>query len=148
MESIDSYIQRKTKQIDTYRSAVKELKVLVLKNFKMDYLKSKVLSRVTWSLNYFPFQNLADKTKQKQLDEIPKVGRTISFWNCAFRCINTRTSGCCSKTMMKSLCLMLTEGHSCISVQPCSCDQQGSWSSTQTHNAVSQKSLSSQRRCI
>lgn len=29
MESIDSYIQRKTKQIDNYRSAVKELKVLL-----------------------------------------------------------------------------------------------------------------------
>lgn len=28
MESIDSYVQRKTKQMDTYRSSVKELKVL------------------------------------------------------------------------------------------------------------------------
>lgn len=46
MESIDSYIQRKTKQIDNYRSAVKELKVPVLK-FKMDKLKSVVFSQVT-----------------------------------------------------------------------------------------------------
>lgn len=29
MESIDSYVQRKTKQMDTYRSSVKELKVLL-----------------------------------------------------------------------------------------------------------------------
>lgn len=33
MESIDSYIQRKTKQMDTYRSAVKELKVPLFSNF-------------------------------------------------------------------------------------------------------------------
>lgn len=28
MESIDSYVQRKTKQMDVYRNSVKELKVL------------------------------------------------------------------------------------------------------------------------
>lgn len=44
MESIDSYIQRKTKQIDTYRSAVKEAKVLVLKNFIRANLKLKLTS--------------------------------------------------------------------------------------------------------
>lgn len=33
MESIDSYIQRKTKQMDNYRSAVKELKVPLFSNF-------------------------------------------------------------------------------------------------------------------
>lgn len=47
MESIDSYIQRKTKQIDNYRSAVKELKVPVLKTFKMDKVKMEVYSQST-----------------------------------------------------------------------------------------------------
>lgn len=87
MESIDSYIQRKTKQMDTYRSAVKELKVPLFSNFRKQLNSSKVLRHETRRMNYFPFQNLTDQTKQKQAEgRAEAVRRTIRLSSGGFSC--------------------------------------------------------------
>lgn len=52
MESIDSYVQRKTKQMDTYRSSVKDMKVLnelLFGLYKMLQLQS--LNYKLWELD-------------------------------------------------------------------------------------------------
>lgn len=62
MESIDSYVQRKTKQMDAYRNSVKELKVLELnglwwlnlkkKKVEMLYLCVKLILVVVFPYNF------------------------------------------------------------------------------------------------
>lgn len=49
MESIDSYVQRKTKQMDTYRSSAKELKVC--KSFQ-SFLNLRTLNVISVNIKF------------------------------------------------------------------------------------------------
>lgn len=86
MESIDSYVQRKTKQMGTYRSSVKELKVLnrlktCLITENNDFLISVnelFFVSMIFTFSFIPFKKLSDKTKLQQEERKTQVVSTVT----------------------------------------------------------------------